>query len=250
MGGRPVTALNLVAFPEDGDPDILLEIIRGGHEKMAEAGCTVIGGHSIRDPEIKFGYAVTGLVHPGRIWRNNTARPGDVLVLSKPLGTGIVTTALKRGLASAESVRAATESMLQLNRNAAEVLQACRVSACTDVTGFGLIGHLCEMAAASGVAVELEVEGIQFLPGAVEYARAGAIPGGLKSNRQYFECRVELRRSVEEAVIQLLYDPQTSGGLLAAIAEADLSRVLKSIPGAFRVGRLVPAENNKLIYVV
>lgn len=237
MGGRPLSALSIVAYPAGGDLEILEGILRGGSEKMREAGCVVIGGHSIGDEEIKFGYAVTGLIHPEKVKTNAGARPGDALVLTKAIGTGVISTALKRGIAGEAHVRASIESMLELNRRACEAMLALDVHGCTDVTGFGLIGHALELARASGVAIEIEAARVPLLPGALDYARAGAIPGGLKNNRAYAECAVELAGEPAEELLQLLYDPQTSGGLLIALAEEDAARLERELAGARRIGR-------------
>jgi selenide,water dikinase len=218
MGGRPISALSILSYPVKGDLNDLGQILKGGAEKMREAGCVVIGGHSVNDDEIKFGYAVTGTVDPARVKTNAGARAGDTVVFTKRLGTGVVATALKRGLARDEDVRAAVESMLTLNRDACERMAALDVHGCTDVTGFGLIGHAREMALASDVTIEIDSAQVQFLPGALEYARAGAQPGGLKNNREFAECAVELAGAVAPEVEALLYDPQTSGGLLITLS--------------------------------
>jgi selenide,water dikinase len=239
MGGRPLSALSIVAYPAAGDLEILEGILRGGSEKMREAGCVVIGGHSIGDEEIKFGYAVTGLIHPEKVKTNAGARPGDALVLTKAIGTGVISTALKRGMAGEAHVRASIESMLELNRRACEAMLAFDVHGCTDVTGFGLIGHALELARASAVTIELEAARVPLLPGALDYARAGAIPGGLKNNRAYAECAVELTGELDEGVLQLLYDPQTSGGLLIALAAPDAARLEQELPTARRIGRAI-----------
>ncbi len=231
MGGRPISALSLVGFPERGDPSTLDQIMRGGLTKMSEAGCFVIGGHSIRDDDLKFGYAVTGLVHPDKVWRNVGAQPGDVLIFTKALGTGVIATALKKGRASQESISAATNSMTRLNRAAAEALieveanaQNKTVHAVTDVTGFSLLGHAREMALGnsaaeiSPVSFEINHALIEYLPGAVECAREGNISMGLTNNREFIGDCVEFAESVPEEYRVLMFDPQTSGGLLAAIA--------------------------------
>jgi selenide, water dikinase len=229
MGGRPISALSIVCFPEKEAPELLEAIMRGGLEKMMEAGCTVIGGHSLRDEELKFGYAVTGLVKPARVWRNTGARPGDVLVLTKPLGTGVLATALKQGRALQEHMGRAIASMACLNRQAAAALEetaagAARgdgtgpIHAVTDITGFGLLGHAREMAVASGVSFEMEHGQIGLLDGALEAARGGYLAGGLKNNREFVGPCVEFGPTVAEVFRNLLFDPQTSGGLLASIA--------------------------------
>lgn len=238
MGGRPVSALSIVAFPAKGDLDILEAILRGGAEKMREADCAVIGGHSIGDEEIKFGYAVTGLIHPERVLRNSGARPGDVLLVTKRLGTGVISTAVKRGLAEAAHVEAAVASMLELNRGAAEALAGLEVHACTDVTGFGLVGHALEVARASGVTVEIEAARVPLLDGALDYARAGAVPGGLRNNRAWAECAVEISGNLPGELLDLLHDPQTSGGLLVSLAEAEARAFEQAWPRARRVGRV------------
>jgi selenide,water dikinase len=246
MGGRPISALSIVAFPGGGEPEVLEAILLGGLEKMREAGCAVLGGHSVNDPEIKFGYAVTGTIHPARVKANAGARAGDALVFTKALGTGVIGTALKRGIASAESVAAATRSMLTLNRAACEAMLRFEVHGCTDITGFGLIGHGREMARASGVTLEIEVASVPLLEGAREAARAGAIPGGLKNNRDFASCDVEGGEEREAALLDLLYDPQTSGGLLISLPEADAAGLIGELPGAVRIGR-VRARDNKPI---
>jgi selenide,water dikinase len=246
MGGRPLTALSLVAFPAKGDLEELGEILRGGAAKMQEAGCVVVGGHSISDEEIKFGYAVTGSVHPERVWTNAGARPGDALVFTKRIGTGVISTALKRGLAREEDVRASIESMLTLNRRAAEALGGLEPHGATDVTGFGLLGHAREMALASGVTLAIEAGVVRWLPGALEYAGAGAIPGGLKNNREFVSPCVEALCPVPEAVEHLLYDPQTSGGLLVALSEADAATFLAEYEDGYRVGRVLARQSKPI----
>jgi selenide,water dikinase len=238
MGGRPLSSLSLLACPARDVEDVQ-QIVRGGAEKMHEAGCSVIGGHSVADEEIKFGYAVTGTVHPQRVKANSGARPGDALVLTKPLGTGVVSTALKRGIARAEDVEASTASMLALNREACDAMVRLDAHGCTDVTGFGLIGHAREVALASGVTLEIETERMPFLPGAVEYSLAGAVPGGLKNNREFAGPCVESLRAVPGEIEALLYDPQTSGGLLIALPEDSVEEFLRALPGARRIGRAV-----------
>jgi selenide,water dikinase len=239
MGGRPLSALSIVCYPGKGDLEDLEAILRGGAEKMREAGCAVLGGHSVADEEIKFGYAVTGTVHPERVLANSGARPGDALMFTKQLGTGVIATALKRGLAREEDVCASVASMLALNRAACEAMLAFDVHGCTDITGFGLIGHARELAAASGVTLEIEVDRVRFLPGALDYARLGAIPGGLKNNREFAACAVAADREFPAEVENLLYDPQTSGGLLISLAARDRAPLERAFPGAYVVGRAV-----------
>ena len=237
MGGRPLSALSIVCFPANDPPELLEAILRGGLEKMQEAGCAVIGGHSIRDEELKFGYAVTGTVHPARIWRNAGARPGDVLLLTKPLGTGVLATALKQEGVLGANMAAAIASMARLNRDAAEALHELAaaagdgsgtstqagaplgpIHAVTDITGFGLLGHAREMAAASGVSLEIEAARVPLLSGALEAARGGYLAGGLKSNREFIAACAGFTEGLPEEFRNLLFDPQTSGGLLVSMA--------------------------------
>lgn len=222
MGGRPITALSIVCFPQDEDPELLAEIMRGGLSVMDDAGCVIVGGHSVRDAEIKVGYAVTGLIDPARVLKNCTAKVGDALVMAKALGTGVITTALKQGRAKETWVDGAVRSMTTLNRRAAEI--ACRsefdVHAMTDVTGFSLMGHAREVAMGSGVRLRIETADVPLLEGAMEAALAGCIPAGLVSNREFAECFVEDAPDLvlTDARRALLYDPQTSGGLLIALS--------------------------------
>ena len=242
MGGKPISALSILAWPAKGDLDELTEILKGGAEKIQEAGCALLGGHSVSDNEVKFGYAVTGLIHPDRIKTNAGARPGDALVFTKRLGTGVISTALKQGIAKDADVEAAAQSMLQLNREACEAMLAFDVHGCTDVTGFGLIGHSREMALASKVTMEIDARAVQFLPGAVEYARQGAIPGGLKNNREFASSCVEGSSEFED----LLYDPQTSGGLLIALPERDAALLEAQLPTAYRMGRVTEKQSKPI----
>jgi selenide,water dikinase len=235
MGGKPVSALSILAWPAKGDLDVLAQVLKGGAEKIHEGDCALIGGHSVADNEIKFGYAVTGTIHPERIKANAGARPGDALVLTKRIGTGVISTALKRGIARAPDVAASVESMLTLNRAACEAMLAFEVHGCTDVTGFGLIGHAREMALASGVTIEIDPRAVRFLPGAEDYARQGAIPAGLKNNREFASSCVAGQWELDD----LLYDPQTSGGLLISLPEADAAELEREFPAAYRIGRVV-----------
>ena len=248
MGARPLTALSIVAYPAGGDIETLKRILKGGAEKMREAGCVILGGHSIADDEIKFGYCVTGTVHPDRYLPNSGARISDVLVLTKPLGTGIIATGLKRGIASVEEVDAATTSMLELNKAAAEGLEGLNAHGCTDITGFGLLGHARELALASNVTLEINAGNLRFLPGALRLAAAGAIPGGLRNNRDFVAGDVEVSARIEPGAGDLLNDPQTSGGLLVSLPEPDAARYLQRLPAAFAIGRVL-ARGRKLILV-
>ncbi len=259
MGGRPISALSIVAFPENGDLGILEEILRGGLAKMTEAGCTVIGGHSIRDEDMKFGYAVTGLIDPARIWRNVGAQPGDALLLTKPLGTGVISTGLKQGRIPEAAVATATASMARLNSDAAEALAEIEertpgaIHAVTDVTGFSLLGHAREMAVGSGVSLEIEHSAIEYLPGAIAASREDFHSGGLKNNRQFIgDCAV-FRASVSEEFRNLLFDPQTSGGLLVAVEASECDATLNALAArrvsARRIGQVV-AKRSPLMEVL
>ena len=233
MGGEPKTALNVACFPQSGVPlEVLTDILRGGLAKAEEAGVVVVGGHTVIDEEIKFGMAVTGLVHPDRILRNVGARPGDALVLTKALGTGIVATALKRGAGSPAEQAAAIESMAALNAAAARVLRGFEVHACTDVTGFGLLGHGYEMAHGSGVRLALVAERLPLLPGARALAAAGHLTGGCKRNRDWLADKVEVAAAVPADLAEIAWDPQTSGGLLAAVPAATAPRLLDAFRAA------------------
>jgi len=216
MGGRPLTSLALVCFPDKADLEILERILAGGLSKMMEAGCTVIGGHSIRDEETKFGYSVTGMVHPKKVLANAGAKAGDQLVFTKALGTGVISTAIKKEKAEVAWVEGAIRSMTTLNKSAAEVVtrDEFRVTSMTDITGFGLIGHLREMLLASNVSARISAGAVPVLDGALECVREGYVPGGLKNNREFAECMVEYASGVAEDVRTILFDPQTAGGLL------------------------------------
>jgi selenide,water dikinase len=234
MGGRPMSALAMVCFPEDGDLKLLEEMLAGGLSKMIEANCTIIGGHSVRDPEIKLGYAVTGTVHPQKILANSGARAGDRLVFTKAIGTGVISTAIKRGKADFAWVCAAVRSMITLNKAAAEVVTSsgCEVHGMTDVTGFGLIGHARELALGSKVSLRISASRVPLLDGALECVRAGYIPGGLKANRSFAEGCVAFAGAVPEEQRTLLFDPQTAGGLLISVAEADAERLVAALRDA------------------
>jgi selenide,water dikinase len=245
MGGRPLTALAIAAFPRDGDRDVLKAIFRGGLEKLGEAGVALLGGHTVQDGEIKFGYAITGDVAPSRIWSNGGAQPGDVLLLTKPIGTGIITTALKFNRASEAAIEQAVRSMTSLNRAASEALQTLgedSIHACTDVTGFGLVGHASEMAAASGCTLEIETASVPLLPGVLDLVE-GNVPGGGRTNREHFGSRLGLPPGIDAQLVQVLHDPQTSGGLLVAVTPQRVDAAAAALRGASvqvaRIGRAV-----------
>jgi selenide,water dikinase len=238
MGGEPVTALSLVVYPAKGDIHDLEAILKGGADKIHEAGCVILGGHSISEDEVKFGYAVTGLIDPNRILTNASAQPGDVLVFTKRIGTGVISTALKKDMAEQSHVDASIEQMLTLNREVCNSMLQLDVHACTDVTGFGLLGHAREMALASGVTLEIRASAVRFLPGAIEYSKAGAHSGGLKNNRDFVESCVLMPPEVPPEIQALLYDPQTSGGLLISLGEEDAKTLLERRPESYVIGRV------------
>jgi selenide,water dikinase len=218
MGAEPRTALNIVGFPKGTlDLEVLGEILRGGAERAKKAGAVVIGGHSIIDAELKYGMAVTGVVHPDRVIRNVGARPGDALVLTKALGTGIITTGIKRQIAPDRSTRAAVASMIALNSTASRIMRQYDAHACSDVTGYGLLGHSLEMASGTRVTLQIDSTRLPILPDAIRLAESGCLTGGCKRNRTYLEDKVEITPGLPEGVVEVAFDPQTSGGLLIAL---------------------------------
>jgi len=245
MGGKPITALNIACYPAKGEPDILAAILNGGIDQAASAGVAVIGGHTVDDPEIKFGLAVTGVVHPQQIVHNHTAQVGDALVLTKPLGTGILSTAVKRGLLSSEGIRRLTDSMLQLNRAASETMLAIGAHAATDITGFGLLGHAYEMASASGVAFQIEANAVPLLPEVLHFAEQGCIPGGNRNNWEFVKDHVQVRESLNPMLVKVLHDPQTAGGLLVSLEQQKVSEYLSRLADqgvmARQIGEVIPA---------
>jgi selenide, water dikinase len=218
MGGIPKTAMNLVAFPlKDMDISVLRQIIQGGLDKMKEAGVVLVGGHSVEDKELKYGLSVTGFIHPDRVLTKKNLKQGDSLILTKPLGTGIINTAIKGGLASAEIIETVTRLMATLNRDAALIMNDYPVHACTDITGFGLLGHLAEMVIDSPFGISLASKSVPMIPGTLEYAGMGLVPAGAYKNREFRECMVDFSPSVDRLVQDVLFDPQTSGGLLICV---------------------------------
>lgn len=250
MGGEPKLALNLMCVPRDMPQEAVRQILRGGYDKVYEAGCLITGGHSILDPEPKYGLAVTGFVRPDRVLTNSGARPGDVLLLTKPLGVGVLTTANKGGVAEEADMDRAYRQMATLNRSARNIMVNYRVHGCTDVTGFGFLGHLLEMAQGSGVSVRVETANLAFLPGAEDFARMGVLPEGMYRNRRFAESQVD-PGGVPLYLQDLLYDPQTSGGLLIAVDPADadeLERALHGkVPCVQRAGTVGPEGNGPRI---
>jgi selenide,water dikinase len=269
MGGKPLTALALVCFPEKADLEILERILAGGLSKMIEAGCTVIGGHSIRDEETKFGYSVTGMIDPARVLSNAGAKPGDCLLFTKSLGTGVISTAIKREAARQPWIDAAVASMTTLNKRAAEVITGragtetnderpttndrFSVHAMTDVTGFGLIGHARELARASNVSLRLHASRIPLLEGALDCVRAGYVPAGLKANREFAECVVGYEDGISEEVKTMLFDPQTAGGLLLSVVPGHSTELIQALNAArvpaVEIGEVLP-QTKPLISVV
>jgi len=255
MGARPLTALNIVAFPvAKMDISVFRQVVLGGLDKVHEAGAVLLGGHSIDDPEIKYGLAVTGLGHPDRILLNSSARVGDKLVLTKPIGTGIVSTAVKQGIASESQTKAVAEMMAELNKAAAEAMLKVGATACTDVTGFGLVGHLCEMMSDARFGIRLEFDAVPLLDGAVKFVREKVAPGGLFRNRKFFGERVVNEGRSEKSDLKLLFDPQTSGGLLIAVSRERCDCLLAELE-AMKVethtviGEVVSAPVSKVVLV-
>lgn len=253
MGGRPITALNIMAVPEDMPKDAVREILRGGATKVAEAGAIVAGGHSIYDDEPKYGLSVTGVIDPANLLRNDAAHPGDVLVYTKPVGIGVMTTALKGGLAGEEDRARVEGLMCTLNRAAAEAARPFAVHACTDITGFGVLGHMLELAQGSDTQIELDASAFTFLPGAVDFAAMGILPAGVYRNRRYAEAEVSIEPNVPLAVADLLFDPQTSGGLLFAVDAADADALVAALDGAVpavqRIGSVCAFEGGPRVRV-
>jgi len=253
MGGVPKTAMNLVAFPaKDMDISVLRRIIEGGLDKMREAGVVLMGGHTVEDPELKYGLSVTGFIHPDRVLVKKNLRVGDRLVLTKPLGTGIISTAIKGALASKAITDQVTESMATLNRNAAEVMQDYPVHACTDITGFGFLGHLAEMVTGSGCGVRVKADHVPVYPEALEYAAMGLVPAGAYRNRDFRLFMVDFASSVDRVLQDVLFDPQTSGGLLICVAPekaADLLKALKEkgVQDASLVGEVIAEPKERII---
>ncbi len=245
MGGEVLFAINLVAFPENLDKEILREILRGGAEKVAEAGGVIAGGHSVSDKEPKYGLAVTGRIDPNKVKTKGGARPGDVLVLTKPLGVGVVTTALKREITSEADVETAVSSMKMLNKQAAIAAQNADAASMTDITGFGLLGHAQEMAKNGDVDFHFQADKLPFLPGAKSYAEAGAFPGGMGRNLIHFEEHVTFAESVPELIQHMLYTPETSGGLLVAVPSDNIHKFLADCDTAVEIGH-VSAGNGHL----
>ncbi len=236
MGGTPMSALSIVCYPQKGDFDVLGEILKGGQAAMAEAGVVVIGGHSVDDKEMKFGYAVTGTIHPDRVIRNSGAKPGDVLVLTKPIGTGAINTAVKRGVASRETEAAAIRTMTTSVAAAAKVMTRLGANACTDITGFGLIGHAFEMAKGSSVTLNIDSQRVPLLPEVLELISQGMLTRGDRNNRAYVGETVRIAKDVSGSMQSALFDPQTAGGLLISMTRDNAERFVEEVEGSAIIG--------------
>ena len=255
MGGTPITAMNIVCFPScDLDAGILPRILEGGLDKIKESGATLVGGHSVDDPEIKYGLSLTGIVHPDRVWANSRAKEGDAVILTKPIGTGIISTALKGGLASEEQVRQAVKTMTTLNKNAALIAKEFNVHACTDVTGFGLGGHVIEAAKGAGVRIEIYTEKVGVLDGVMEFAAMGLLPGGTHKNKSFFAPHFRVAQGTDRMRSDLMFDPQTSGGLLLFMAQDQAVQCVdimekKGIPARL-IGRVKGPYTNGFLDII
>jgi selenide,water dikinase len=252
-GGKPLTAMNIVCFPiKQMDISILNTILKGGIDKMREAGVLLIGGHSVDDPELKYGLSVTGTIHPKKVVMNNGVKPGDKLILTKPLGTGIISTAIKAGEAKPRLIKKITRLMATLNRAASEAMMSVGVHACTDITGFGFLGHACEMLDDTEVGMVIDSSRVPFLPEAKTFAEIGFVPGGMQRNRDFRKKMVNFSSKVSEYLQNILFDPQTSGGLLIAVSDVKVSRLLKAmhangVNDAVAVGEVVSRPKNKIV---
>jgi selenide, water dikinase len=252
MAGTPITAMAITCFPKKGvDPAILSEIMRGGLETINQYGVTLIGGHSVDNEQIMFGYSVTGLIDPNKVARNAGARVGDVIILTKPIGTGVISTGIKKGRASESIVAGSVETMLTPGKYAAEKMREFGVKAATDVTGFALLGHAWEMACASKATIEIDASAVPLLKGALELASQGMLTSGDKTNREYVGADVEIAETVDPNLIKLLFDPQTAGGMLITIAEDKAEVLLRTLnehyPHARMIGRVLPESPRKIV---
>ena len=252
MAGTPITAMAITCFPKSGvDPSILTEIMRGGLETLNRYGVTLVGGHSVDNTQIMFGYSVTGVIDPNKVARNAGARPGDVIILTKPIGTGVISTGIKKARARDEIVQGSVATMLTPGKYAAEAMREFDVKGATDVTGFALLGHAWEMACASKVTIEVDARAVPLLDGALELATAGMLTSGDKTNREYIGADVEIFPGVDANLVRLLFDPQTAGGMLIAIAadraEALLTTLREHYPRAQIIGRVSPRDSRSLV---
>lgn len=252
MGGEPKTALNIVGFPNCLDPQILGKIMEGGASKVLEAGAVLAGGHSVQDDEPKYGLSVTGFVHPDKIFKNYGSNPGDVLILTKEIGSGLINTAIKAEMAEKEWIDEVVQVMTSLNKKGKEVIENYNISACTDITGFGLAGHAMEMAASSKVTFEIDVTKVPYLSGSLEMAKMGMVPGGTYANKDYIAHDVKMD-NIEDFYIDALFDPQTSGGLLVSLPESELESIMKDFEKKNMdtkvaiIGRVVEKQEKSII---
>ena len=244
MGGTPISALSIVCYPQKGDWDILGKILLGGQRAMNAENVVVIGGHSVDDAEMKFGYAVTGTIDPNKVVRNSGARPGDVLILTKPIGTGAINTAVKRGAARESTVDAAIKAMTTSAAAASKAMREAGASACTDITGFGLLGHAYEMAKGSGATLFLESETVPLLPDVIQLIKQGMLTRGDRNNREYVGDTVRIDPMVSMAMQSALFDPQTAGGLLISVDDDGGKEILSKVPGAVKIGRVTEKRNH------
>ncbi len=246
MGGKPVTALNILAIPPNFPTDMTAAILNGGADKVAEAGGVICGGHSVKDNELKYGLAITGLIHPDKIITNSGAQVGDCIVLTKPIGTGIVSTAIKQNKANDAQINAVSKLMIELNKNAGETMARLGASSATDITGFGLAGHACEMATGSGVSIEIEFDKIPLLDGAIEFARAGVLTGGANATRDYLKEKIQIGASLDKSASDIIHDAQTSGGLFISLNEEKADRLVAELSSsafpAVIIGRVVAKD--------
>lgn len=251
MGGDPKLAMNIVCFPNCLSPDVLVQILKGGHDKVEEAGALLVGGHTVEDEEPKYGLSVAGFVHPDKVLANNNAKPGDVLVLTKPLGVGIINTAIKGGLVDEQSYEEAIKIMSALNKYAKDAIDKVEVNSVTDITGFGLLGHSLEMAEGSSVTIKIDHKSVPVITKALEYAQMGLVPAGAYSNREYVGDKIKFINDISDDMIDILYDPQTSGGLLISVSKDNVDSLLKELentPTEFAVvGEVTEKEDYNLI---
>ena len=246
MGAKPISALSIVCFPQKGDWNVLSQIITGGQKALNDENVVVLGGHSIDDNEIKFGYAVTGIVEPKRVIKNSTAKPGDVLVLTKPIGTGVISTAIKYQKANDESIEAALKTMMTSAKKPSELMQKLGASACTDVTGFGLLGHAYEMSKASNVTFKIQSESVELLPEVIELIKKKMLTRGDKNNREYVGNTVKFAENISSEIQSALFDPQTAGGLLISFERKKAEKFIREIEGAFVIGEV---ENYRDLFI-
>lgn len=251
MGGEPTMAMNIVCFPNCLDPEVLVEILKGGYDKVAEAGAVIIGGHTVEDDEPKYGLSVSGFIHPDKILTNSNAQPGDVLIITKPVGMGVMTAAIQGQIVSDEEYEETVKVMSTLNKYAKRAFDKVKINSLTDITGFGLLGHALEMAEGSGVSIKIDSKSVPLISGTLNYAKMGLIPAGAYDNRNYIGDKVKFIRKLDEDMVDILFDPQTSGGLLASVPRSELDKALEElegIPTEFAVvGEVLEKEDYSLI---